>query len=309
MNLGPIRRYHIHGLEVDSPLPMSARAGTNSTPADLRVELVPPAEHGLRDEPVAGAGSAGAGYQVFRLADGFVLRFDGAGDFAIDQTSIRVSLRESCPADLASIVLAGGALSLALLARGCLALHASAVCSGLGAVALVGSSGMGKSTVAGLLCAAGADLLADDVLRIEFREGLALAHAGSPELRLRATSRSIAELLPRWQSSESVDGRLLARADERAPSATPLRAVVVLDLRTEAPARATLTRLGGSESLVELLRHPRVLGWTDTAVLEFLTTQLAMLARSVPILKLTARRGAPLTLGLAEEFAALLEVQ
>ena len=67
----------------------------------------------------------------------------------------------------------GGALAAAVALRGACVLHASAVQTENLVIAFVGSSGMGKTTVAALCCASGARLVTDDVLRVTAEQGRA----------------------------------------------------------------------------------------------------------------------------------------
>ena len=82
-------------------------------------------------------------------------------------------------ANLLNIVL-GAALTLA----GEEPLHATAVEVGGRAIGLLGPSGAGKSTLAACLIGRGARLLTDDLLRVAFRDGRVIVHAGPHRLKL-----------------------------------------------------------------------------------------------------------------------------
>ena len=68
--------------------------------------------------------------------------------------------------------------------RGDEALHAAAVDSPDGVVAIMAPSGAGKSTLAVELLRRGRPLFADDVLILEQIEGAVRAHPGSPHMNL-----------------------------------------------------------------------------------------------------------------------------
>jgi len=68
---------------------------------------------------------------------------------------------------LLPVIISGTMISVVLALGGHLVLHASAVDIGGVALAFVGQSGMGKSTLATIMCVAGARLITDDVLRVE----------------------------------------------------------------------------------------------------------------------------------------------
>jgi hypothetical protein len=71
-------------------------------------------------------------------------------------------------------------LPFAALLHGLEVFHASAVVHDGEALALLGPSRSGKTSLALELCARGASFMADDVLALETREGTLLAHPGSP---------------------------------------------------------------------------------------------------------------------------------
>jgi hypothetical protein len=124
----------------------------------------------------------------------------------------------------------GAPLALLLETRGVYLLHASAIGSGDGAVALVGASGEGKSTLARAAFEAGISRLADDQLPVRLGNApVALPHF--PQLKLAPSE---------WYP-------------ESAPQALPLRAVVAFrpapDLR-----RTTLDRLSGAAACLRLVR-------------------------------------------------------
>lgn len=82
------------------------------------------------------------------------------------------------------LTLTGPVLGLVMTQRDHLVLHASAVALPSGRVAvLIGSSGAGKSSIAAAACAAGAHLVADDLVPIP-TSGAPTTHAGYPMVKL-----------------------------------------------------------------------------------------------------------------------------
>lgn len=75
-------------------------------------------------------------------------------------------------------------LSAALTLRGEEPLHATVLERDGRAFALLGPSGAGKSTLAAFLIARGARLVTDDMLRLTFSNGRAMAHHGPHRLKL-----------------------------------------------------------------------------------------------------------------------------
>jgi hypothetical protein len=78
----------------------------------------------------------------------------------------------------------GPALGLLLHQRGLLVLHASVVARNGAALAVLGSNGWGKSTIAAALHARGYDLVSDDLAAIRFDPDAPTALAGYPQVKL-----------------------------------------------------------------------------------------------------------------------------
>ena len=136
-------------------------------------------------------------------------------------------------------------------------LHASAVAVRDEAVAFLGASGMGKPTLATLLCSTGAHLVTDDVLRLQRRDDGFACHFGTGELRLCPNAAPLAGLFPPDKTKLSADGRTTVRFNP-APSTLPrLRAIFL-----PRPAREQrVERLSHLQASFHLNGYPRVLGW------------------------------------------------
>lgn len=295
-------RYRLHGLEIESNLPLDATAGRGGR-ADLAVVLRngPPWPRPVGD-PIARFPTEN-GYQVWRVGEHFLLSYPELAGFRVTASEICVAL-EGASTDLASLFVTGTAMALVLLARRELVLHASAVAVDGRAVAIAGSTGMGKSTWAALACAAGLHLIADDVLRVTLGPSGPVCHVGSTSLRLRPGASTIGNLLRHWSQRESVDGRLvLSSPDAPVEMPLPLAGIVLPGFSSGNGVRRAVT---GADALTELLKHPRVLGWRDPEVLALLTRQLASLARAVPVFQCSARRAPPFDAELAEQVRSLV---
>ncbi|MEM7132586.1 MAG: hypothetical protein AAF702_40155 [Chloroflexota bacterium] len=98
----------------------------------------------------------------------FLLKLDRIAHYLVqDGNSITIQLREAAvPSDI-RVFLLGSCLGALLHQRGILALHASAVKIGEGAVLFMGPSGNGKSTLLNALLKRGHKMLADDITAIE----------------------------------------------------------------------------------------------------------------------------------------------
>ena len=217
----------------------------------------------------------------------------------LDRRAIEIRLDPHAPEGFVPLLLAGSVLAHVLAAEGHSALHASAVESGGRAVAFIGPSGRGKSTLAALLCSAGASLVSDDLLRCEVTGGGATCFRGSSRLRLRPQAAALAASLP-GAAVETADGRTALVPRTPGMRRMPLAALVVPRPSREAEALA-IRRLRGREAAAEILRSPRLLGWTDP---ELATRHLDLcrdLAGAVPVLEATIPWGPPFAEGLADE--------
>ena len=119
-----------------------------------------------------------AWYTFARRGATVVGRFYGLADFEISSEGwpgvgedtgrqhVTFYRAPTAPLDLIAILIAGSLAAYLLSAEGRLVLHASAVEVDGKALAFVGQSGQGKTTMATLLCAAGYPFVADDLLPV-----------------------------------------------------------------------------------------------------------------------------------------------
>ncbi|RIQ20482.1 hypothetical protein [Jiangella rhizosphaerae] len=304
-------RQLLYGLSVASEVPLhqDRAVGVDGEPdVDIRwgdpvaLTLEPPAgrvlAHLETDQPY---------YTFTRTGDGgWMLRFYRTCDFVVapDARSVRVHVVEGADPGVAGILTAGALLSFLVTIRGHVVLHASAVHLGAGAVAFVGRSGMGKSTMATLMCAAGGALITDDVLRLDDDGDDRLAcRLGATELRLR---KSAAELVEQFAVAPS--SRLTSDARDALSVVTaqadrvPL-AGIVFPLPDRERQAIELTRMGAMEALITLLRFPRLLGWTDPDILDRQFQQAGEIVERVPVFVAHVPWGPPFSPAIAPAIA------
>ncbi|MFI5003835.1 MAG: hypothetical protein ACHQE6_02355 [Solirubrobacterales bacterium] len=145
-----------------------------------------------------------------------------------------------CAEDAWQRLLIAQVLPFAALLHGLEIFHASAVVMDGSAIAFVGPSGAGKTSVALELCRLGAGFLADDVLALERVGEELLGHPGTPVAGL---DHAEAERLE--QAGDRLREEALAATNARErlvrlPGATapaPLAALFFLDRRPEGPGR------------------------------------------------------------------------
>jgi hypothetical protein len=136
-------------------------------------------------------------------------------------------------------------LPFAAVLRGLEVFHASAVAVDGHAVAFLGPSGAGKTSVAMALCRLGASFLADDVLSVERDGGRLLGHPGAPVAGIASAEAE------RLGGLRSFDRGTVLAADpreavvrvtpQRAP--VPLKAIFVLDRRPDGPSKLRFERV------------------------------------------------------------------
>lgn len=122
----------------------------------------------------------------FRVAAGYLLRFPGLADFEVSADGRQVRAWPAPGATSATLhqLYLNQVLPLALSKQGQIVLHASAVDIGGQAVAFVGPSGQGKSTLAASFATHGCGFLTDDGLHIQWHDGELTVMPSHPSVRL-----------------------------------------------------------------------------------------------------------------------------
>jgi len=118
--------------------------------------------------------------------DEYLLRFPELADFAVSKDTRKIYCRPHADATSDTIrhLLLDQVIPLLLSKRGRLVLHGSAVLTPHGAVAFLGETGRGKSTLASSFSEKGAPVLTDDCLLLKEENGRLLAIPSYPGLRL-----------------------------------------------------------------------------------------------------------------------------
>lgn len=293
--------YRAHGLAICSEIELAMQPGA---PAFARPDVVlrRGAERAIPSDDPPGDRLAGLRkpdgtlrYSLCRDGDRAVLRYPGLCDFVGDGHlgDVTVHLHPGADPGLIPVLAAGALLAVHLRLRGELVLHASAVQLGDGALAFVGASGMGKSTLAALLCMSGHGLVTDDVLRVDLTDGSVVrVHPGSTESRLRPNARQLADTAPSGAVRATADGRLALRARAHAEEPLPLAACIV-PLPSRKAVEVSVQRLAESRALLRMLQFPRVVGWSEPASTAREFQALADLVGQVPIFEARIPWGPP----------------
>ena len=227
-------------------------------------------------------------YTVVRHADGsLIFRIFGLCDFDVDVTRTRVTLRLLAgQADgMASIVTVGALSALLSYLSGHGVLHASAVTRDGHTIGFIGRSGQGKSTLAALLCTAGAELVTDDVLPVVGLDPVTVA-LGSSEVRLRPMAATLApglDLDDADRERASADRRRLVtfRKHGSPEECRRLRALFIPAPNRD--NRLEMQRLSGRDALLAVMSYPRLMGWREPAVLQRQFAVAGALVKQVPV--------------------------
>jgi hypothetical protein len=296
-----VRHYALHGYELsaDLDLPLPALPSPTGAP---RLVARTGAARTVPTEPPDGFCLAQLDdeahhvyYSFVRHGDGtHTLRFNGTLDVLGDESLSQVTAVLDPAADpgVVPILLTGAVMATRMILDDQLVLHASAVSLGSRAVAFVGSSGMGKSTMATLLCTAGGSLMTDDVARVTQGSDGPCVWAGSTETRLRRQAWSIADALPGASTRLTADGRTALRPQHETTGARPL-GLLVVPRPDRAADRVEARTVRPSDALTLLAAFPRVVGWRDMARARTQFLLLADLAERVRVVNLTVPWGPP----------------
>lgn len=237
----------------------------------------------------------GHGYVSARVPDGYRLRFDDCCEFDLNAALDQIVWRLAPGADsgLVPIMAAGALMSLKFMLAGELVLHSSAVTFNGRGLAFVGRSGMGKSTMATVMCTFGATMITDDVGRVRFDADDVKLVAGAHESRLRASAASLAELVPASSVRRTGDGRLAVSLRRSRLAESPLDAVVV-PLPAHEGTALQLRALGARDAVLTIAMFPRLSGLIDREMQARQFEQIARLVDRVPVFAATIPWGGAL---------------
>jgi hypothetical protein len=237
----------VFGLDVESEAPLPFLAGASAGPTGRRLELsLQAADAAALDWPRSARlvcderqpnGEAIFSIEAHSEA-GFLISGPEYGAFQLSADGRRLQCAPGAvPRDAWQRLLIAQVLPFAAVLHGLEVLHASAVVTDRGAVACIGPSGTGKTSLALELCRRGAAFLADDVLALELAEESLLAHPGAPVAGLdHAEAARLADTdgAPRYVVlARNARERIVRMSGAAAPA--PLVALFFLDRRDDVP--------------------------------------------------------------------------
>ena len=241
--------------------------------------------------------------QFFRTATGYLLRFPDLADFEVsaDARTVNCIPAPGTSEHTAQHLYLNQVLPLALSKQGKLVFHASAVDVGGAAVAFMGASGKGKSTLAASFATSGQRFLTDDGLMIQAAAAGYEVMPSHPSIRLWQDSEA-ALIAPDTPTAPALEFTSKSRflAGDTIPfcdAPRPLRRICFLGDGSAADVR--FTRIGPAEALIELVKHSFLLDIEASDLLAAHFDELSRLA-SLPIVS---------RLDYPRRYAALAEVR
>lgn len=241
-------KYRVYGLVLESSEPLDELSTVELGEADAATQIS--VEHATQIPPLlendAPAPMPELEWPVItRDTGGYRLGFEEDSEFWVsyDGRTIRSFQAAASPTPSVRHYLLDHVLPRALDLWGRNPLHATAVSTGHGVLAFLGDTGTGKSTIAAALVARGCELVSDDCLVLEHKEGSIVAIPSYPGLRLHEDVRDVLEFatglrpVADYSPKQRVTGGVPLARDDR-----PLLAVYSLvrdetpDARASAPA-------------------------------------------------------------------------
>lgn len=231
---------------------------------------------------------------IVESEDGHTMRFLKGCDFRIspDQRSVLVDVAPSFEDGLVPILLSGSVLAALLVLQGECVLHASGVHLDGWTLGILAGSGQGKSTLAALFCSVGAELVSDDLLRVEISNGRPRCYTGTAQIRLRSKVVTLADAFPNNERCVTADGRTAVTPNQAHGPLLNINTVVV-PLPSREVHQARVMRLSKRDAFLSLLRYPRVLGWETIDPIRRHFEICAEIAEVVPVFEATIPWGPP----------------
>lgn len=178
--------YLLYGIRLRSRIKLTLEEVSGHEIADIELA---PAETGWMETKISAVELKSSEWvNVHQLSGGWsYVYYDGMFDFLISPLGDRILFRllADVPLECFQAYALGRIFSFALVKSGYEPLHAATVVIGQRAVAFLGASSFGKSSLAACFIASGCSLLTDDVLRLQEQpDGSYIAYPGPPHLKL-----------------------------------------------------------------------------------------------------------------------------
>lgn len=220
----------------------------------------------------------------YRQSDDYVVRFPDLADFTIslDRRTVTCAPAPNVTDEAIAHLYFNQIVPLVMGCDGDLVLHGSAVVVDGRAIAFLGSSRRGKSTLAAAFARAGNPFLTDDGLILDADDAGYLVRPRAPILHLCPDSEAAilqtAEILPRDKEKK---GKISARLEiPFHDQPVPLAAIFLL-AQPQGVERTEMVRLSPSVAVSELLSHSFILDVEHRRRVEDLFDRLANVAERI----------------------------
>jgi hypothetical protein len=287
----PVRVYHLYGLRLRSEWRLPYAEVCASSVADVGLLRGSAARFATAFAEARATADAASHHRGVSLSDGQTyLRWPGRFEFLISVDGATIAARPLLQGSSEAFhtYLLGQALSFALVKQGFDPVHATTVAIDGAAVAFVGESGYGKSSLGATFIRAGDRLLTDDLLVLSPEGGGFAAHAGPPRIKLfpHIARHALGRAVRGTPIASTTRKLVIPLGDRQAfrPSA-PLKAIYILTppSRTRALTGARIRRVSRRHACIALLRNTFNTSVTDPARLSRQLAFAAGVAETVPI--------------------------
>jgi hypothetical protein len=210
--------------------------------------------------------------EFYRVTDGYLLRFPGLADFEVsaDGFDVKAYPLPGTDGPTTEHLYINQIVPLAMSRQGLPAFHASVVTVPGGAVAFVGQSGRGKSTLAASFALGGAEFLTDDALFMEEIDGRCRVLPSHASLRLWEDSVDalIGTKIPRAGPISYTNKARLLAGDGLPYSETARTLLAAYVLEPQGSTTVSIQALTGVERFVAWLGNSFLLDIEDRELLE-----------------------------------------
>ena len=263
--------YRVYGLSLASTIPLpELQPADDPATIDFAMGRGEVPRDGWRWLPVRQTTDGSPWLALGARADGaYLLAFAGGVDFTVSAAGrIEAHARPGAPMHTVRHLLIDQVLPQWLSHTGRLVLHASAVQAPFGAIAFLGRTGTGKSTLAASFAASGSPLLADDAVVVESRNGKAVALVAYPGVRIwpdvlaalgeADDSARVAHYTAKCRLGPANSGLTFAAGP------LPLRRLYILD-PANGDAPPDIAPVSRREQVIELIKNTYVMDLSDRA--------------------------------------------
>lgn len=273
-----MQRYTAFGLQIESglSLPEVCSGEDSQGAADVRILINPhvvDAQATIKESSIT----------VDRHLADIILKQVGRFQ-VVDGREIRLWPAAQLSESRLRLIVLGPLFAILLYQRGSLVLHASCVQIDNQAVAFIGESGWGKSSLAALFHLHGYGALSDDLTVIDLADGHPMVQAGFPRLKISPEMASSLGLHGRHLDSlDAEESRIGLKLDRfTAGEAHPLSRIYLLDEQNYTAVRP----LSPKEAVIQLIRHSYPIRLQQSGDAQHLA-QVGQLAGQIPVISLS----------------------